>query len=125
MLVGSHIASRPAAIAASASVGRSHACAATSSPSNVASAPAGRIAAKNRASNRRGIDGGVTQRDNGTSRSVRSRRSRSSASSARVVSPRTSAERAAPIRASRPGRDPPTSASSTPASSNSSRIAAT
>ena len=62
------------------------------------------VAAKNRASNRRGIDGGVTQRDNGTSRSVRRRRSRSSASSARVVSPRTSAERAAPIRAARPGR---------------------
>ena len=126
VLVGSHMASRPAAIAASASVGRSHACAATSSPSNVASTPLGRVAAKNRASNRRGIDGGVTQRDNGTRRSVRNCRSRSSASSARVASPRTSADRAAPIRSgSGPAPDPPTSASSTPASSNSSRIAAT
>ena len=125
VLVGSHMASRPAAIAASASAGRNHSWAATSSPSNVASAPGGRLAAKNLASNRRGIDGGVTQRDNGTSQSVRSDRSRSSASSASVVSPPTSAERAARIRASRPGSGPPTSASSTPASSNSSRIAAT
>ena len=68
-------------------VGRSvsQAWAATSSPSNDGSTPSGSAAAKNRASNRRGRVGGVTQRDSGTSRSVRSRRSRSDARSASVA----------------------------------------
>ena len=75
-------------------------------PRTSASAPAGRVAAKNLASNRRGIDGGVTQRDSGTSRSVRSRRSRSRRPARPGSSRRArSAERAAPIRASRPGSD--------------------
>ena len=77
--VGSHMPRSPAAIDSSASIGRCQACARTSSPTRVTAAPSGNAAAKNRASNRRGIDGGVTQRDSGTSRSVRSRRSSASA----------------------------------------------
>ena len=121
MLVGSHIASRPSAIAASASSGRSQACATTSPPSRLGSTPSGSGAAKKRASNRRGRLDGVTQRDSGISRSVRRRRSSSAATDANVASPRSSADRAAST--AEPAR--PTSASSTPASSKHSRMAAT
>ncbi len=109
----------PAAIDSSASIGRCQACARTSSPTRVTAAPSGNAAAKNRASNRRGIDGGVTQRDSGTSRSVRSRRSSASAIAGKAPGSASSRDRA-PTR-SAPGS---TSASSTPTSSNASRIAA-
>ena len=67
-------------------------------PRRSASRPSGRAAAKNRASNRRGRVGGVTQRDSGTSRSVRSRRSSASARSGKRRRRRaSSAERASAI----------------------------
>ena len=84
----------PAAIDSSASIGRCQACARTSSPTRVTAAPAGNAAAKNRASNRRGIDGGVTQRDSGTSRSVRSRRSSASAIAGKAPGSASSRDRA-------------------------------
>ncbi len=93
--VGAHSASRPSAIASSASPGRSHACSTTSSPWRLALAPGGSSAAKNRASNRRGIDGGVTHRDIETRRSVRRWRSSCAASAWKWISPPTSALRGA------------------------------
>ena len=97
--------SPPAAIDSSASIGRCQACARTSSPTRVTAAPSGNAAAKNRASNRRGIDGGVTQRDSGTSRSVRSRRSSASAIAGKAPGSASSRDRA-PTR-SAPGPRPP------------------
>ncbi len=121
VLVGSHMPSRPSAIAVRASVGRSQLCATTSPPSNVGSTPSGNDAAKNLASKRRGNPTGVTHRDSGTRRSVRNRRSSAAATSGRATSPRSSADRASLMRPS----GARVSARSTPASSNSSRIAAT
>ena len=79
---------------ARAASGVIQACPATSSPSKLTRRPAGSCAAKNRASNRRGRTGGVTQRESGTSRSVRSVRSSSLTIEAKSASPPTSAERA-------------------------------
>ena len=100
--VGNHIPRPPAAIDSSASIGRCQACADTSSPTRVTAAPGGNAAAKNRASNRRGIDAGVTQRDSGTSRSVRSRRSSDSAMAGNAPASASSRDRAATR--STPGR---------------------
>ena len=82
MLVGSHIASRPSAIASRPAAGVEPGV--TRPPRRLrttARRRRGELAAKNRASNRRGRVGGVTHRDSGTSRSVRSRRSSSDARS--------------------------------------------
>ena len=107
VLVGTHMASRPSAIATSAAPGVSQAWPATSSPSNEMRAPGGSSAAKKRVSNRRGMTGGVTQRDSGTIRSVRSRRSSSSATCPKVASPPTSADLASDTE--RVGMTPPPS----------------
>ena len=121
VLVGSHIASRPSAIASRASAGSEPGVGDHLVALERGSTPSGRAAAKNRASNRRGRVGGVTQRESGTSRSVRSRRSRSEASSAKR---RVAAEERGPARSDGGRATPTSSARRTPASSNSSRIAA-
>ena len=92
------------------------------------STPSGRLAAKKRASKRRGKYGGVTQRDSGTSRSVRSREVQF-LGERRNAADRTAGVAAAPGQPStapqRTGERPgTTSASNRPTSSNASRIAA-
>ena len=84
VLVGGHRSIRPAAISASASRGVSQRWSATSWGSGTTSAPSGSQATKNRVSYRRGLPGGVTQRDSGT-RASRSRAIPTSSASSRIA----------------------------------------
>ncbi len=123
--MGSHIARSPAAIDSSASIGRCHACATTSSPTSVISEPSTNAAAKNRASNRRSRVGGVTHRERGTRTSVRRRRSSASAIAGNDPGSPIRRRRAASSSGTDHRSPRAGSARSTPTSSNASRIAAT